>query len=87
MLVALSRGRIDWERIYRIMSLHSVSNIVYYVMREVFGEKCRLASLGLLENERDRSVYLFDEKLDKEKLCQVEEMYNKIMLNGYDVRI
>ena len=69
------------------MSLHSVSPIVYCVMLEVFGEKCRLASLGLLENERDRPVYLFDEKLDKEKLCQVEEMYNKIMLNCYDVRI
>ena len=33
------------------------------------------------------SVYLLDEKLDTEKLCREEEMYNKIMLKGYDVRI
>jgi len=75
-------GRIDWDRRYRIMRLHSAAHIVYYVMPKVFGENCKPASSGLLDDQKERADYLFTEKLDKEKLKQVEEEANRIIAEG-----
>jgi alanyl-tRNA synthetase len=72
-------GRIDWERRYRIMRLHSAAHLVFYAMREVFGEDCRPASSGLLDDRKDRSDYLFEVPLDREKLAKVEERVNKLI--------
>lgn len=82
----LVHGKIDWERRYRIMRLHSAAHIVYYLMQEVFGEECKPASSGLLDEEKDRSDYLFEEKLDKEKLKVVEEKANQIIERGYEIK-
>lgn len=75
-------GRIDWDRRYRIMRLHSAAHIVYYVMPKIFGEGCRPASSGLLDDQKERADYLFTEKLDKEKLKQVEDEANRIIAEG-----
>jgi alanyl-tRNA synthetase len=78
-------GRIDWEKRYRIMRLHSAAHIVYYVMREVFGIGCKPASSGLLDDRKDRSDYLFDDPLDKEKLAKVEIKVNKLISEGLQI--
>ena len=75
-------GVIDWERRYRIMRLHSASHLVYYAMREVFGDGCKPASSGLLDDVKDRSDYLFDEPLDREKLTRVEKRVNQLIVEG-----
>jgi len=75
-------GRIDWTRRYRIMRLHSAAHIVYYVMPQVFGEGCKPASSGLLDDQKERADYLFSEKLDREKLKKVEEEANRIISEG-----
>ena len=75
-------GRIDWTRRYRIMRLHSAAHIVYYVMPQVFGEGCKPASSGLLDDQKERADYLFSEKLDREKLQKVEEEANRIISEG-----
>jgi alanyl-tRNA synthetase len=75
-------GTIDWDRRYRIMRLHSAAHIVYYVMPQVFGENCKPASSGLLDDQKDRSDYWFSDKLDREKLGKVEEEANRIILEG-----
>lgn len=80
-------GRIDWDKRYKIMRLHSAAHVVYYVMRQVFGEKCKPASSGLVDDKKDRSDYLFDEKLNKEKLGQVEKRANEVIADEYDVMI
>ena len=72
------QGRIDWDRRYRIMRLHSASHIVYYAMQEVFGSKCKPSSSGLLDEMKDRSDYFFDSPLDKEKLLEVEARVNQV---------
>lgn len=82
----LVHGKIDWERRYKIMRLHSVAHIVYYLMQEVFGKDCKPASSGLLDEHKERSDYLFKEKLDKEKLKAVEEKANQIIDKGYEIR-
>ena len=83
---ALVHGKIDWERRYKIMRLHSAAHIVYYLMQEVFGKDCKPASSGLLDEEKERSDYLFEEKLDKEKLKVVEEGANQIIKKGYEIK-
>jgi len=75
-------GKIDWDRRYRIMRLHSAAHVVYYVMPQVFGESCRPASSGLLDDQKERADYLFTDKLDREKLKQVEETANRIIFEG-----
>jgi alanyl-tRNA synthetase len=79
-------GKIDWERRYEIMRLHSAAHIVYFLMQEVFGEDCKPASSGLLDEEKERSDYLFEEKLDEEKLKLVEEIANQIIRKGYEIK-
>ncbi|MCJ7430651.1 hypothetical protein MUO83_05495 [Candidatus Bathyarchaeota archaeon] len=83
---ALVHGKIDWERRYKIMRLHSGAHIVYFLMQEVFGEDCKPASSGLLDEEKERSDYLFEEKLDEEKLKLVEEIANQIIKKGYEIK-
>jgi alanyl-tRNA synthetase len=78
-------GVIDWERRYRIMRLHSAAHLVYYAMQEVFGERCKPASSGLLDEVKDRSDYLFDEPLDRGKLARVEERVNQLVADGLPI--
>jgi len=73
------KGRIDWERRYRIMRLHSAAHLVFYAMREVFGGDCKPASSGLLDDKKDRSDYLFESPIDRAKLGEVEERVNRII--------
>jgi alanyl-tRNA synthetase len=72
-------GRVNWDRRYRIMRLHSASHLVYYAMQEVFGLKCKPSSSGLLDDTKDRSDYLFEIPLDREKLSEVESRVNQII--------
>jgi len=81
----LVHGAIDWQRRYRIMRLHSASHLVYYVMQEVFGDSCRPASSGMLDDVKDRSDYLFDEPLDRGRLALVEDRVNHLIANGLPI--
>lgn len=78
-------GIIDWGRRYRIMRLHSAAHLVYFSMREVFGDSCRPASSGLLDEVKDRSDYLFDPPLDREKLGEVEARVNQLVAAGLPI--
>lgn len=78
-------GKLDWERRYNIMKLHSASHIVYYLMQEVFGKDCKPASSGVVDEKKDRSDYLFKEKLNKEKLIVVQERANQLISKGYEI--
>lgn len=77
---------IGWDQRYRKMRLHSASHIVYYLMREVFGEECGMASSGLLDEHKERSDYTFTVPLDKAKLQQVEDRANAMIAEGKAIR-
>ncbi len=77
---------IDWEKRYRKMRLHSASHIVYFLMKEVFGDACTIASSGLLDENKERSDYLFEAPLDKAKLKEVEDRANALIAEGWDIR-
>lgn len=78
-------GIIDWPRRYRIMRLHSASHLVYYAMQEVFGGNCRPTSSGMLDDVKDRSDYRFEEPLDRGKLAIVENMVNRLIVDGLPI--
>jgi alanyl-tRNA synthetase len=77
---------IDWEKRYRKMRLHSASHIVYYLMGEVFGPGCTIASSGLLDENKERSDYLFEGPMDKAKLGEVEARANAIIADGREIK-
>jgi alanyl-tRNA synthetase len=83
----LVHGAIDWQRRYRIMRLHSASHLVYYAMQEVFGDRCRPTSSGMLDEVKDRSDYLFDEPLDRGKLAMVEDRANHLIANRLPITL
>ncbi len=80
------RGKIDWDKRYSTMKLHSSAHIVYYLMREVFGEECTIASPGIVDEKKDRSDYLFNTPLDREKLALVEKKANEIIQEAREIR-
>jgi alanyl-tRNA synthetase len=71
--------KLDWERRYRIMRLHSAAHLLYYTMQEEFGEECKPASPGLTDDAKSREDYLFKEKLDLQRLQRVEERVNELI--------
>ncbi len=77
---------IDWEKRYRKMRLHSASHIVYYLMHDVFGEACTIASSGLLDENKERSDYLFTLPLDKAKLQEVEDKANALIAENREIK-
>jgi alanyl-tRNA synthetase len=54
-------------------------------MREVFGDGCIPASSGLLDDAKDRSDYLFEEPIDREKLTKVAERVNQLIDDGLPI--
>jgi alanyl-tRNA synthetase len=79
-------GKIDWEKRYRTMRLHSASHILYYVMQQVFGGEAKPASSGLVDEKKDRTDYLFDASLDREKLREAERKINEITREEREIK-
>jgi alanyl-tRNA synthetase len=77
---------IDWEKRYRKMRLHSAAHLVYYLMAEVFGPGCTVASSGLLDENKERSDYLFEAPLDRAKLKEVEDRANALIAEGREIK-
>ena len=79
------RGRIDWDRRYKIMRLHSAAHVVYCLMIDVFGEGCRLASSGIVNERKDITDYLTT-SFDRERLVVVEKRANELIGKGGEIR-
>ncbi len=77
--------RLDWDRRYRIMKLHSSAHLLYYAMQEEFGEECKPASPGLTDSLKSREDYLFKEKLDLQKLQLVEKKVNDLIAANLNI--
>jgi len=82
----VARCRIDWEKRYRTMRLHSAAHVVYYLMIDVFGEGCRLASSGIVDEKKDITDYLTDSPFDRAKLAVVGSRANELIKRGGEIR-
>ncbi len=77
--------KIDWERRYKIMKLHSSAHIVFYFMQEVFGDQCKPATSGIVDERKDKSDYLFEGPVDPEKIKEVEKKANEFISKNQEI--
>lgn len=73
---AYVHGKIDWERRYRIMKLHSAAHIVDHFFMKVFGEHKRIGSN--IDESKSRCDYVYEGKLDPNMMKKAEELSNKL---------
>lgn len=78
-------GKIDWERRYRIMRLHSAAHLVYFVMQKIF-PGCKNASPGLIDEEKDRTDYFLPRKPTPEELNAIEMEVNKLIEMDLEIK-
>ena len=69
------KGKINWERRYKMMRIHSASHIMEHFLFQTFGE-LKLTGSHVNENH-DSSTYESKERLDPEKLADVEKKTNE----------
>ena len=77
-------GKIDWDRRHMIMRLHSASHILEHFLFEIFGNKERIGSK--VDDRKDRTDYETQEKFDKEKLKQVEDLCNEFVARNLPIQ-
>jgi|GEM_PF-202174 len=80
------KGKIDWERRYKTMKLHSVSHITMHFMKEVFGDWCNALPAALVDDKKDRSTYTFNEPVNMEKLKLVEKKTNEFIARNLEIK-
>lgn len=75
--------KIDWDRRYRIMRVHSASHIMEYLLFKVFG-KLKLLGSHVTE-KRDSSTYEHSGRLDPQKLSEVERLANEFISRNLEI--
>ena len=76
--------KLDWERRYKIMRLHSAAHIVYFAVKEVLGE---LEIIGShVSEEKARLDYAFEGNISK-YFPQIMEVVNKALAEPRDIII
>lgn len=78
-------GKLDWERRYNTMKVHSASHIMEHIFYKNFGVLERLGSS--VDDKKDRSTYVSEEKLDPELLKKTEDEINEFLMGSYDIVI
>lgn len=82
---AMVHGELDWERRYNIMRIHSASHIMEHFFYKNFGVLERLGSS--VDDKKDRSTYVSEDKLDPELLRQTEDEVNAFLAEGHYIVI
>ena len=79
-------GVIDWERRYRTMRLHSAAHVVFFCFQAKFDPDCT-ASSGRVDEDKERSDYLFTKELTSDVLKTIEDYANETIARSLDVKI
>jgi len=75
--------KLDWERRYKIMRLHSASHIMEYFLLEHYGPLKRIGST--VDDKKDKSDYLYEGRLLPEDLKIVEDNINNFISGQHQV--
>ncbi len=78
------KGKIDWERRYRIMKHHSASHIVEYFILKNF-KNVKPFSSGLVDEIKDRQDYLIDRPFNEEEIKKIEELVNSFIAENHEI--
>jgi Ser-tRNA(Ala) deacylase AlaX len=74
-------GKIDWERRFKLMRLHTAAHIVYEIFTEKFGKQKIIGSN--ISPDKSRIDFEYPEKLE---LAEVESEANKAISSGLEVQ-
>ena len=75
--------RIDWERRYRLMRMHTAAHIIDAVLYKEAGALCTGNQLNVDKSRIDFAL----ETLDKDKIQQYIDMANECVQKGVDVKV
>jgi len=78
-------GKIDWERRYKIMRLHSSAHVIYFALVKIYPGS-NYASSGIVDDIRDKQDYIMPEGWDKTKLAEVEKLANAIIDSAKEIK-
>jgi len=79
------QGEIDWGRRYKIMRVHAASHVMEHFLFQVFGV---LKLVGSHLNEKhDSSTYESEERLDPEKIAEVERRTNEFIEKDLPIEV
>lgn len=76
-------GKLDWDRRYSLMRLHTAAHIVYEIFVEEFGKQKIIGSN--MHPGKARLDFEYPERLDPEKLQKVKERANEVIANGLEI--
>lgn len=77
-------GKIDWDRRYRIMRLHSAAHFTYYAAVDVF--KFTEVKGSYVDDKKYRLDFSYSERLNPEKLKQVEDRVNETLAKNLEIK-
>ena len=75
------RGKIDWDKRYRMMRMHTAAHVLSKVVWDWLGGEISGGQLGLEESRDDYTIPEFD----KQKLEQAVEKANQLIQKGAEV--
>jgi len=79
------KGRIDWNRRYQIMKLHSAAHIMEHFLYQRLGLIERLGSH--VDENKDRADYAYDGRLPADELKLVEAETNEFLSESHKIEI
>ncbi|MDK2849512.1 MAG: hypothetical protein PWP03_463 [Candidatus Woesearchaeota archaeon] len=74
--------RIDWDKRYKIMRLHSAAHVVYYFSKEALGFDKLIGSN--VTSTKSRLDFLYPESVSL-KIPQIEEKVNQFILEDHEI--
>ena len=77
-------GKIDWERRYKIMKLHTAAHITYFVAVDILGVTEIKGSY--VDNKKDRFDFVYDGRIEPEKIQEIAEKANEIIAKNQDIQ-
>jgi alanyl-tRNA synthetase len=79
-------AKIDWDKRYRIMRLHSASHLLYFLLKEL--DPKMTGTSGEVDERKERSDYLFSFEIDLQtELPKISQRLNEVIEKGYEIRV
>ena len=78
-------GKIDWDRRYLIMKLHSAAHIMEYFIWQRIGMIDRVGSR--VDEKKDRADYVYEGRLPAEGLANTQEDTNSFLADDHEITI
>ena len=77
--------KIDWERRYKLMKLHTSAHLLVNVCEEKLGMEFETVGSGISENKARVDIF-YPERVDPELKEKIQEEMNKLIKNGAEVK-